>query len=334
MQALLYQRPHALAVSTVPAPDLQDEHALIRPKYVGICGTDLHVWAGEMKAARVPNTLGHEIVGEVVADASGRLAPGTRVAVEPLLSCGTCRACREGARHVCRALRVMGVHADGGAAELMLAPTHLLHPLPDEIDWRAAACTEPTAVAVHMTRRAGVQMGDVVLVLGGGPIGYLLAFAARAAGAARVIVSEVSADRAARCREAGLEVVAPDAAQPAILEATDGEGADVVFEATGHPAAVLAATAAARVHGTILIGGIAGAPPPVDLPAVIFRELTLIGSRVYESRDVRTAIDLIRRGAVNTESLVTRIVPLADAVSGGFELLRDSRTEMKVLLEP
>jgi 2-desacetyl-2-hydroxyethyl bacteriochlorophyllide A dehydrogenase len=336
MRALVYLGPDALELEEMAAPVPEPGETLVRVKYAGICGTDLHLWHGEMTAVRPPVIVGHELVGEVVEDTTGRYESGQRVAVEPLLVCGVCRACREGASHVCRNLRVQGVHANGGAAELLCTPTHRLHPIPEGLSWEAAACTEPASVAVHMVRRAGVELGDTVLVLGGGPIGFLVASVARAAGARRVLVSEMSQSRLALCRRAGLETI--DAAQADPVEVirgiTDGEGADVVVEAVGHPATVAQMVAACRVRGRILIGGIGGAPNPVDLAAVVFKEVTLVGSRVYESRDMATALQLLGSGALNVDGLVTRTVPLVDAVSEGYQRLRDSRDEMKVLLEP
>jgi 2-desacetyl-2-hydroxyethyl bacteriochlorophyllide A dehydrogenase len=336
MRALVYLGPDALELEEMAAPVPEPGETLVRIKYAGICGTDLHLWHGEMTAVRPPVIVGHELVGEVVEDTTGQYADGQRVAVEPLLVCGVCRACREGASHVCRNLRVQGVHANGGAAELLCTPTHPLHPIPEGLSWDAAAFTQPASVAVHMVRRAGVELGDTVLVLGGGPIGLLVASVARAAGARRVLVSEVSQSRLALCRRAGLETI--DAAQDdpveVIRDITDGEGADVVVEAVGHPATVAQMVAACRVRGRILIGGIGGAPNPVDLAAVVFKEVTLVGSRVYESRDMATALQLLGSGALNVDGLVTRTVPLVDAVSEGYQRLRDSRDEMKVLLEP
>ena len=335
MQALVYTGPDSLELQDVTDPDPAEGEALIRVRYVGICGTDLHLWHGEMSAVRPPVVVGHEVVGEVVSDTTGRHAPGTRVAVEPLRTCGRCRACREGFSHVCRDLRVQGIHADGGAAEYERVASNRLHPLPDDLSWEEAALTEPTSVAVHMTRRAGVQLGDTVLVLGGGPIGFLVASVATAAGAGRVLVSEVSPARLELCRRAGLETIDARSADPVevIRGITNGEGADVVVEAVGHPATVAQMVPAARVHGTILVGGIGGTPP-VDLAQVVFKELTLVGSRVYESRDMATAVALLGSGDLEVDGLVTRTVPLARAVAEGFERLRDSRDEMKVLLAP
>ena len=341
MRALVYTGPDQLGVEDVPVPEPAAGEALVRVRYVGICGTDLHLWHGENPTVQPPVIIGHEVVGEVagVDGAEGeaaRFAPGDRVAIEPLWSCGQCRACREGHGHVCRRLRVLGVHANGGAAEYMHVPLARLHRIPPELSWEVAACTEPTAVAVHMARRAEIQLGDVVLVLGGGPIGFLVAQTAHAAGAGRVLVSEVSGPRIELCRRAGLEVIDARSTDPieAILELTGGEGADVVVEAVGHPSTVAQMARSARVRGTVLVGGLAAGQPPVDLLTVVFRELRLIGSRVYESRDFAAGLALLATGAIDVSSLVTRIVPLEDAVAGAFEPLRDSRAEMKVLLAP
>ena len=336
MRALVYIGPDQLELSEMAAPVPEPGEALVRVRYAGICGTDLHLWHGEMTAVRPPVIVGHELVGEVVEDTTGRFAAGQRVAVEPLLVCGVCRACRDGASHVCRTLRVQGVHANGGAAELMATPTNRLHAIPDTLTWEQAACTEPASVAVHMVRRAGVDLGDTVLVLGGGPIGFLVASVARATGAKRVLVSELSQSRLELCRRAGLETIDASQADPirVIRDLTDGEGADVVVEAVGHPVTVGQMVAACRVRGRILIGGIGGSAPPVDLAQVVFKELTLVGSRVYESRDMATALRLLGTGALNVDGLVTRTVPLEQAVSDGYERLRDSRDEMKVLLMP
>jgi (R,R)-butanediol dehydrogenase/meso-butanediol dehydrogenase/diacetyl reductase len=339
MRALVYSGPDQLGVEDVSVPDLDVDggDVLVRVKYIGICGTDLHLWHGGIATVEPPVVVGHEVVGEVAAVnvAVSRFAPGDRVAVEPLLSCGECLACRAGHGHVCRRLRVLGVHANGGAAEYMRVPAKRLHPVPAELSWEVAACAEPTAVAVHMTRRAGIQLGDTVLVLGGGPIGFLVASVATAAGAGRVLVSEISPRRLELCRQAGLETVDARTIDPIALvqELTDGEGADVVVEAVGQRATVGQMVRAARPRGTVLVGGL-GEPSPVDLSTVVFKELSLVGSRVYESRDFDTALGLLASGEVDVTPLVTRIVPLEDAIAGAFKPLRDSRDEMKILLTP
>jgi 2-desacetyl-2-hydroxyethyl bacteriochlorophyllide A dehydrogenase len=333
MQALLWEGPGRLAVRDVPVPEPVPGEALVRVHYVGICGTDLHLWLEGAPGVEPPVILGHEVVGQV-ATAVGSLAAGQRVAVEPLRPCGACGACRGGQSHVCRRLQVLGVHTNGGAAEYLCVPLERLHPVPDSLSWEVAGCTEPVAVAVHMVRRVGVELGDVVLVLGGGPIGFLVACVARAAGAGRVLVSEVSPARLELCRRAGLEVIdaSQDDPEQAVRACTAGEGADVVFEAAGSAQTAATMLAAARVRGRVLLGAFYSAPPSLDLRPATLKELHLFGSRVYESRDVATALTLLASGAVDVAPLVTRVVPLAEAVTAGFEPLRASRDEMKVLI--
>lgn len=337
MRALLFEGPGRLAVRDVPTPTPAPGEALVRPRYVGICGTDLHLWLEGAPGVEPPVVLGHEVVGEVAEIAgapSSGLAAGARVAVEPLRTCGVCGACRAGHGHVCRRLQVLGVHADGGAADYLRLPTARLHPLPESLSWEVAACTEPVAVAVHMLRRVRVEPGDVVLVLGGGPIGFLVGSVARAVGAGRVLVSELSSRRLALCQQAGLETIdaARDDPSEVVRALTAGEGADVVVEAAGSPRTAALMLTAARVRGRVLLGGLYAAPPSLDLRQATLKELHLFGSRVYQSRDVQTALRLLAGGALDVGPLVTRIVPLEQAVEGGFEPLRDSRDEMKVLL--
>jgi 2-desacetyl-2-hydroxyethyl bacteriochlorophyllide A dehydrogenase len=335
MQALVFTGPGQLQVRDVPRPTPSVGEALVRVKYAGICGSDLHIWHGLWQVTP-PIILGHEVVGDVVESRADELAVGTRVAVEPRLRCGTCRACREGQTTACRRSRATGVRLDGGAAEYQVHPAALLHPLPDTLSWEQAALTEPTAVAVRMIRRAGVQVGDTVLVLGGGPIGFLAASMARAAGAGRVVISELSSPRIDFCRSAGFEVIDASATDPAeaFRASTDGEGADVVVEAVGHPSTIGVMLEAVRTGGTVLAGGVYTGEPPTALRQVMFKELRLVGSLAYESREVRAALGLLARGALPVDGLVTRIVPLERAVEDGFAALERSRGEMKVLLAP
>jgi (R,R)-butanediol dehydrogenase/meso-butanediol dehydrogenase/diacetyl reductase len=338
MRAMVYEGPERLAVREVPVPAPGPDEALIRTRYIGICGSDLHLWAGDIGGVDPPVVIGHEIMGEVVAapldSAGGRFAAGDRVVVEPMLTCGHCRPCREGYEHVCHSLKIMGVHADGGAAPLMRVPVRRLHRVPDALPSEIAALAEPVAVAVHMVKRAEIALGDSVLVIGGGPIGYLVAAVARAGGAGRVAISEVSQARLDFCRRAGFDVIdarASDTAE-AMRTMTGGEGADVVVEVAGHPSASPVMIDAARGWGRVLIGGVHGTKPPVDLRAISVKELRLIGARVYTSREFATAIALLASGALDVAKLVTSVVPLDEAVPRGFKPLRESPAEMKVLI--
>ncbi|HSB62179.1 MAG TPA: alcohol dehydrogenase catalytic domain-containing protein, partial [Vicinamibacteria bacterium] len=239
------------AARPVPAPG----EALLRVRRVGICGTDLHIFQGHLDH-RVPRggVLGHETFAEVAeAPAGGGVRAGDRVVVEPVWSCGRCRACGMGATYLCYGLKVLGVDLPGGLQDYWAVPEARLLRVPDALGDDEAALIEPLAVATHDVRRAAVRAGDAVLVLGGGPIGALIAMVARHRGA-RVRVAEVSPHRLEILRGLGLDTLGPEADVLArIAEWTGGEGVDVAFEVTGNPVAVRTATEAARVWGTVSV---------------------------------------------------------------------------------
>jgi (R,R)-butanediol dehydrogenase/meso-butanediol dehydrogenase/diacetyl reductase len=316
VQALLYDGPGRMLVREVPTPVPGPGQVLLDVSHVGICGTDLLLARGGIARVRPGLVVGHEFCGTVAGgdhDQVG-LALGDPVAVEPLLSCGACDACLRGHRHVCRRLGLYGIDAPGGAAPHVAVDAHRLHRLPAGVPLASAALTEPVSVAVHMVRRAGTALGDRVLVLGGGPIGLLVGVLSRHAGAARVVVSEPRADRRALLVQAGLEVVDPvevDVVAWAGQHLPDGF--DVTCELTGVPAVAAVLPFVTRPRGTVLLGGLTDRPAEVSLSDVMLRELTVVGSRVYEHHDVRRAVELLAAGAVPVELVVSDVVPLAEA---------------------
>lgn len=250
--------------------------------YTGICGTDLHVLHGEMdERVRPPAILGHEMSGVVAALGEGvsGWAVGEHVTVVPLTWDGTCPACRAGNEHVCHSLGVNGVDSPGALQRRWNVRADQVVRLPADLRLDHAALAEPTAVAVHDVRRAELGPGDRAVVLGGGPIGVLIAAVARHEGA-DVVVVEVDPRRRAYVETLGFAVLDPSAADLAqwVADWTGGAGADVVFEVSGAAAAVLAATDLVRVRGTIVIVAIHPGPRPFDLHRVFLRELRVVGA--------------------------------------------------------
>lgn len=306
----------------------------IRVAYVGLCGTDLHVVHGDMdRRVSRPLVFGHEMSGTVDAVGDGVTGwhPGDPVTVMPLVWDGTCPACQAGNTHVCQNLTFIGIDSPGALQELWNVPASTLVRLPAGADLRHAALVEPTAVAVHDVRRGGVRAGDAVVVLGGGPIGTLIAAVATRFGA-RVAVVEPDPGRRALVRELGFAAPDPAADVAAWVEEwTSGAGADVVFEVSGAAAAVALATSLPKVRGTVVVVAIHAQPRPVDLQRVFWRELTLVGARVYDRTDVETAADLVATGAVPTDRLITEVVPLT-RVQDALDDLHGGRA-MKVLVD-
>jgi (R,R)-butanediol dehydrogenase/meso-butanediol dehydrogenase/diacetyl reductase len=334
MRAVFYQGARSFTPGKAAIPSASSDEALLRVLRVGICGTDLHIFQGHLDT-RVPRggIIGHETFAEVVeAPAGDGVKAGDRVVVEPVRFCGTCRACRIGATYICYNLKVLGVDLPGGMQEYWPVPVDRLLKVPDTLIDNHAALVEPLAVATHDVTRAGVRTGDAVLVFGGGPIGCLIGLVCRHRGA-RVAVAEINSFRVDMLRRLGLEVVGPGVDPVRFAtEWTDGDGVDVAFEVTGHPAAVKAITEVVRVWGTISIVAIHSEPMPVNLHRFFARELSVHGSRLYTRAAWEEAIRLAASGAIPLASLVSRVIPL-ESLQEGMETALAGGPVMKVLVD-
>ena len=334
MRASSYGGAGRFTTVDTPMPKPAATEALLRVQRVGICGTDLHIFQGHLDH-RVPKggVIGHETFAEVVEapGASGFMA-GDRVVVDPVVSCGTCRACRMGGYYLCQKLKVLGVDAPGGMQEYWPVPVERLLHIPDTLSDDQAAVIEPLAVATHDVDRAAVKRGDRVLVIGGGPIGTLIALVARGRGA-DVAVAEINPYRIDILESYGLTTVGPDIDPHRFVEAwTNDDGVDVAFEVTGNPAAVRLVTDVVRVWGTVSIVAIHAEPIPVNLYRMFERELTLQGARLYSRKDWQEAIRLAASGAVSLAPLVSRTIPL-DALQEGMQQALAGGPVMKILVD-
>lgn len=316
-----------------PSPPAPGE-VQIEVAYVGICGTDLHILHGAMDArVSMPAVIGHEMSGTVVSvgdGVAGHLV-GDRVTVMPLDWDDTCPACRAGNQHICQNLNFVGIDSPGALQGRWNVRAELLVDLPDGLSLQHAALVEPVAVAVHDVRRSELTSGDRAVVLGGGPIGALIALVAADAGA-EVLVSEPDAGRRSLLESLGLRTFDPvEGDLAAAVESwTGGAGADVVFEVSGAGPAVAAATAVAKVRGTIVIVAIHPNPQLVDLKQVFWRELRILGARVYQRTDFERAVELVHAGVVPSDSIITGVLPIGE-VAAAFAAL-ESGQAMKVLV--
>jgi len=334
MRSSFYEGDRRFRIGPAPMPMPAPGEALLRVRRVGICGTDLHIFQGHLDH-RIPRggVIGHETLAEIAeAPGASGFRAGERVVVEPLRMCGACRACRMGAAYLCYRLRVLGVEEPGGMQEYWAVPAERLLRVPAGLSDDEAAVIEPLAVATHDVRRAGVKAGDAVLIFGGGPIGALIAMVCRQRGA-RVVVTEVNPFRVEMLTKLGLDVLGPGQNVKTFVEQwTAGDGADVVFEVTGNPAAVRAMTDLVRVWGTISMVAIHGEPIPVDLYRFFARELTMHGSRLYSRVDWEEAIALAAAGVVTLAPLVSRRIPL-ESLQQGMEEALGGGPVMKVLID-
>lgn len=334
MRASFYEGPGRFSTGTVAVPKAAGGEALLRVRRVGICGTDLHIFQGHLDH-RVPRggVIGHETFAEVIdAPAASGFASGDRVVVEPVLSCGRCRACTMGARYLCYGLKILGVDVPGGMREFYPVPVDRLIRVPSSLSDDEAAVIEPLAVAVHDVRRAGVKAGDSVFVFGGGPIGALIGLVCRQLGA-RVMVAELNEFRLGLLGRLGLDTVGPGRDPVKFAEEwTGGVGADVAFEVTSNPAAARLVTDVVRVWGTVSIVAIHAEPVAVNLYQMFARELVMHGSRLYDRNDWEEAIRLASSGAVPLGPLVTRRIPL-EALADGMQAALGGANVMKILVE-
>ena len=335
MSAACYVGEGQLTVMELAPRDPGPGEVAIDVAYTGICGTDLHILHGAMDArVTLPAVLGHEMsgtiarLGEDVSDWS----VGDRVTVMPLAWCGHCPACRAGHPHICHNLDFLGIDSPGSMQASWTVPQDVLVALPRTLSLKDSALAEPTAVAVHDVRRSGLREGERALVVGGGPIGVLIACVARTTGA-ELLVVEPSEPRRAFAQSLGLHAIDPTADDvPAfVADWTDGAGAEVAFEVSGAIAGIETAIQSLAVRGRLVVVAIHGTPPPVNLFRVFWRELTLIGARVYERSDFEEAVALLESGAVPAASMVSGIEPLT-SVAAAFSQLESGRA-MKMLVD-
>jgi 2-desacetyl-2-hydroxyethyl bacteriochlorophyllide A dehydrogenase len=302
----------------VPGPG----EVVLQVAYVGLCGTDLHLVHGNMDhRVSPPQVFGHEVSGIVgaVGPEVDSCAPGDRVVVRPLVSCGECPACLAGHSHICQRLTFVGIDSAGALQEHWLVPADLVHRISAAVPLQHAALVEPLAVACHDARIGEVRPGEKVVVIGAGPIGLLIAVVVRALGAEPLLVDIVEG-RLAKAESLGFVAIKAERAAAHVEDWTAGAGADVVFEVTGSEAGAAAATTLPRVRGRIVIVGIHPVPRPFDLQRVFWRELVIRGARVYERADYQKAIRMLEDGLVPAEAIITSVRPLSGVMDSLAEL--------------
>ena len=335
MSTLLFTGNQSFALeptaSVPPAPG----EVQLQVAYCGVCGTDVHLYHGAMPhRLSLPQVIGHEVSAEIAALGAGVSGwkVGDRVTVRPLQP-GAEDPSDNGQHHIGKNLKFIGIDTPGGMQSHWNVPAHTLHRLPDTLPLTLGAMIEPLAVACHDVRLGQVQAGEQVVVIGGGPIGILIALVARQKGA-HVLISEVNQARLELAQSLDLDTVNPSTSDlvAEVEHFTKGAMADVVFEVSGVAAGVAAMTQLSRARGRLVMVAIHAEQKAVDLFRVFWRELQLIGVRVYEPQDFEEAIALAESGSIPLEKLITQIAPLADA-KAVFEAIDKNPAGMKYLLQ-
>jgi (R,R)-butanediol dehydrogenase/meso-butanediol dehydrogenase/diacetyl reductase len=336
MSTAYYLGQRRFEVRAAPSVPPGPGEVQIAVAYSGLCGTDLHILHGDMdNRVTTPAVIGHEMSGTIAETGDGVAgwAAGDAVTVMPLRWCGTCPACLAGHSHICQRLDFVGIDSTGSLQSRWNVPASLLVRLPAGMALRDAALAEPAAVAVHDVGRASLLLGERALVVGGGPVGLLIALTARAAGA-DVVIAEIDPFRRKVADSLGLATVDPTASDVAEFtdDWTSGAGADVAFEVSGTQPGADAALAALSVRGRLVVVGIHPVPRAVSLHRVFWRELSIIGARVYQRQDFHTALDLLAGGQIPADAIISRVLPLAD-VASAFAAMESGGQVMKVLLD-
>ena len=306
----------------------------MRVKAAGLCGTDYRIWSGD-RPVRYPLIMGHEFIGEVAAVGQGvrNVKPGDPVAVEPNYSCNTCSLCLEGKRNLCPKRTAVGIDVDGGFAQLARVPARCCWPAPSGLSAAQLLLTEPLAVVVRAVARAEVKPGATAAVLGVGTLGLLALQVLRARGA-RVLAVGRTERRLDLARQLGAEAVHALTGGPggeAARAFSGREGVDVVVETAGTPGAVMEAIELARPGGRVVLTGLPHEPSQVDFFWVVRRELTLIGSMIYQD-EFPEAMRLLKDGAVRVDPLVTHRFSL-DGIQDAFAA-HSQPDSIKVVLVP
>ncbi|HET6567655.1 MAG TPA: zinc-binding alcohol dehydrogenase family protein [Rhodothermales bacterium] len=337
MQTLILREPHRFELVDTPEPEaIRPGEALVRVHRVGVCGTDLHAYEGRQPFFRYPRVLGHELGVEVVSvEPNDRgIRVGDRCAVEPYLNCGSCRACRRGKTNCCEKLEVLGVHTDGGMRAYLTVPLHKLH-RSETLSYEQLALVEMLCIGAHAVRRAGVEPGESVLVVGAGPIGLSVAAFARAAGA-DVMVMERSEQRLRFCREhlgIGNTILASQDSMSEVKRA-GGDLPGAVFDATGNAASMQGAFDLTAHGGTLVFVGLVQGDVTFHDPDFHRREMMLLSSRNATGEDFSTVIGGLESGQVDVEPWISATVPLTDAPAAFPTWLDPANGVIKAVLIP
>lgn len=312
---------HRMWIEERPVPDLGPDQVMVRVRANGICGSDIHFYErGQLGpyVVQEPYTPGHEAAGEIVqvGGAVTERQVGEHVAIEPGFPCRRCRACKLGRYNQCPDVTFLSVPGiDGTLCDHVAVPWDFAHPMPATMSWEQGACIEPVAVAVHALNRAQLTLGDTAAVLGVGPIGLLTVQAAFAAGAGRVIVLDRYESRLALAAELGAEPINIQTRDPraAVLDATEGVGAQVTLETAGHSSATMLAPEITATAGTVVqVGWPEIEKVPYKIETILAKELDLRGINRYANA-FPAAIALVARGAIDVEPIITHRFPLSQA---------------------
>jgi len=320
----------------VPAP--KENEVILQTKRIGVCGSDIHVFHGLHPYTSYPVVQGHEVGGVIAAVGKSvkGLSVGDKITFMPQVTCGKCYPCTHGMYHICESLKVMGFQTGGAAQEYFALPAENVPKLPANMSLDEAAMVEPISVTTHALARGGGAEGKNVLVLGAGPIGNLTAQVAKASGARAVMITDVSPYKIEKARRCGIDFVIDTSREKlgdALTRDFGPAKADLILECVGIEATMTDAVQNARKGTTIVVVGVFGKKPQVDLGLVQDRELSLVGTLMYQKVDYERAIQLIAERKLHLDEMVTHRFPF-DKYLDAYHMIEASKGDyLKVMIE-
>lgn len=336
MKQAIMTSPGVIEYNEVPVPAVGDDQIKVRMKRIGVCGSDIHVNHGKHPYTSYPVVQGHEVSAQVVEIGKNvtNVKVGDKVTIQPQVVCGKCYPCTHGMYNDCEVLKVMGFQTTGMASDYFVVDAKKALALPEDMSWDHGAMIEPLAVAVHAVRRFGDVNGKTALVLGGGPIGNLVAQTLKAMGATKVMISELSAYRLETAEKCGIKTVNPskEDLRDAIISYFGKDGADVIFECIGINPTMDQAITYARKGSDIVVVGVFGDLGTINMGFIQDHELRLIGTAMYREEDYIKAIELVSEGKIAFDPLITHHFSF-DEYKKAYDVIDEEKDKaMKVII--
>ena len=337
MRQMRITGPFTFQAEEAPVPEINAHEALLKINCIGVCASDMQIYHGKHKFMTFPVILGHEAAATVEktgAQVSGFTA-GENVAIEPQVFCGECFPCESGRFNVCEKLRVLGVHQDGFSREYVAIDSKYLHKVPPSMKKELIALVEPFAVGVGAVRRASRLAGSNVVVVGAGTIGNFTAQAAKALGAGKVMITDISQPKLDWAGECGIDycVNTADKNLKEVIKETFGKRrADIIIDCAAVPAGFKSILEAARQCSEIIITGNYKEPVEFTVPLLQRQEISMIGHMMYVREDYRIAIELLANGKIRTEKTISKVFPFNEYVKAFEYADANANSVMKLLI--
>ncbi len=336
LQAVM-EKPGEIAYREISKPATGKNEVLIKIKEIGICGSDIHVFHGTHPYTSYPIVQGHEVSG-IVEEIGGSVSDfkiGDKVILMPQVVCGECYPCRNNLYHICDSLKVMGFQTDGTAQEYIAIDENMLLKIPKNISFKEGAMIEPVAVAVHAVTRGDKLFNKKVIVLGAGTIGNLVGQVSKGLGASMVMITDISDFRLKIAKECGLDFAINSKTENlnnSILKNFGKDKADIIFECVGCEETISQAISGARKGSKIIVVGVFGEKPCVDIGLVQDRELSLIGTLMYQKTDFLKAIELVEKGKLHLKKLISDEFPFLKYLEAYKYIIEKKDKVMKVMV--